>query len=494
MDRIVGTPGNQVSDTTSRELEEVLLAASAAQRVFGVSDVRQRASFLEAIAVALEQDLPGLVDTAQRETALGHARLEYEVRRSSEQFRLMARVIQDGMWLGCVIDHAHETPLGPSQDLRVMNRPLGPVLVFGAANFPLASSVPGSDTASALAAGCVVVAKVHPGHPETCARSAQLIQNAAQRSGFPSEVLSIIAGLDAGREAATSPHIAAIGFTGSRHGGKLLGDLCAQREAPIPFFGELGAVNPVVITEAALKDRGAEIANAFVANVTRGSGQFCTKPGLCFIPNSELGNCFIRDVGNEVAKLGSLPLLNTHIAENFDAGKSRLEQLIVNSNGSIMKHGEAIIGVVALEAAMQASTTPLFEEYFGPSSLLITYDDLEQIWPLVTSLDGSLAFSIFVQPEEGDAAHLLSLATSKAGRVLVNEFGPGTSVSWSMHHGGPFPSASDPRTSSMGASSIQRWLRPVAFQNVPDHLLPPELQEANPLSIPRRVDEVLQQP
>ncbi|ACZ84479.1 aldehyde dehydrogenase (NADP(+)) [Streptosporangium roseum] len=470
--------GDPVAPTSDGEVDAVVLAAHAAGPAWRSAE---RAAVLDAVAAALERNAEDLWRTADAETALGEVRLRGEVGRAAGQFRLFARVLRDGSHVDAVIDHATAEP--PAPDLRRMNHPLpGVVGVFAASNFPFAFSVAGGDTASALAAGCPVVVKAHDGHPRTSELSQKVI-----RSALPDPaLLGLVRGIDAGRRLAGHPAVAAVGFTGSIPGGKAIQALIGERPDPIPFYGELGSVNPVVVLPSARREG---LAQGFAASLTLGTGQFCTNPGLLFVPD-DAG--LLASLAEAVAATTGGAMLTERIRDGFLHGVARLGKLTPLAEGQA---GEGAFGVTpqvfTTDLATFADDLPaLAEECFGPAAVVVTYADPAELPAVLDRLEGSLTATVHAtDPQE--AREVADVLLRKAGRLIWNGWPTGVAVRWAMHHGGPWPASTAAAHTSVGAAAIRRWLVPTAYQDWPAELLPPELREDNPLGIPRRVDGVL---
>jgi NADP-dependent aldehyde dehydrogenase len=475
-------------DTTSTaSVADAVGAAAAARAAVASAPYDERAAWLEALAAALDAHAPELVPLADAETHLGDARLTGELARTSAQLRLFARVVREGSFLEAIIDHPDPSATPPVPDLRRMLVPLGPVAVFGASNFPFAFSVLGGDTASALAAGNPVVVKAHEGHLRLSRRVAELAAEALAQAGAPTGIFGLVEGREAGVELVEHPRIAAVGFTGSVAGGRFLFDVASRRPNPIPFYGELGSLNPVVVTPAAAAARRDELADGLVGSFTMGVGQFCTKPGVVFAPaDSGLAEA----VGERVAP-DAKPLLNERIGTGF---RDRLQAVAGHPGVTVVAGGQepadpALAAPVVLSTTLDAvldDPDVLLDEVFGPATLVVGYDALDQVRDALAVVPGSLTATVHAEPDD-DVRDLLRDLSQVAGRVLYGGWPTGVAVSWAQHHGGPYPSTTSLHT-SVGTTAIRRWLRPVVYQTTPDELLPPELQEANPLGIPRRVD------
>ncbi|MFL0410574.1 aldehyde dehydrogenase (NADP(+)) [Microbacterium paludicola] len=476
-----------MTDTTIDEVDRIARAAKDAFAVTVRTDDATRAEWLRRAADAVDADAEGLIEVAARETALpANPRLAGELARTTAQLRLFAKVVEEGSYLEAIIDHPDPSATPPIPDLRRVLRPLGPVAVFAASNFPFAFSVVGGDTASALAVGCPVVVKAHPGHPETSRRMAEVVARALAEAGAPEGVFALIEGFEAGLALVDHPVIRAVGFTGSVRGGRALLDRAAARPEPIPFYGELGSLNPVVVTPGADAARGASLAEGLAGSFQLGAGQFCTKPGVVFAP---AGSAL------EAALPGHLitppRLLTPAITDGFAAGIERVSGV---PGVEVVATGEAGEGPAPLVAATDVATLlehahELLEEVFGPFTLLVRYSSAEELASALDALPGGLTATVHHEAGE-DITALATRLEEVAGRVLFSGWPTGVAVSWGQHHGGPWP-ATNTQFTSVGATAVRRFQRPVAYQDAPADLLPPALQEGNPLGIPRRVDGVL---
>ena len=423
-----------------------------------------------------------------RETSLPEGRLRGELTRTTFQLRLFADVVTEGAYLDARVDHADaDWPMGaPRPDLRRLLIPLGPVVVFAASNFPFAFSVAGGDTASALAAGCSVILKAHPGHPELSAATGEVVTRALYEAGTPDGLFALITGTEAGRLALEHPLIKAGAFTGSIPGGRTLFDIASSRPEPIPFFGELGSVNPVFVTETAADDDA--LLAGFVGSFTAGSGQFCTKPGLLVVPRS----AGFPERLSSTELPGAQPMLNARILDAYTrelrelAARGDVEPLVRSGEWTADPPAPTLLRTDI--TSVIAEPRALVTEVFGPTALVVEYDDEEEMLDLCARLDGQLTVSVFADEHDSVAPALLEAASLRAGRVLWKEWPTGVSVTFAQQHGGPYPATTAVGTTSVGTAAIERFVRPVAFQSLPESLLPPELQERNPLGIPRRVD------
>jgi NADP-dependent aldehyde dehydrogenase len=472
--------------TSTSSLDEILAAASAARQPWARQSAVERAAVLRAVADALDAAGGTLVPIAEEETHLPTARLTGELTRTTFQLRLHAIEIESGRPFDIRIDHADPTwGMGPRPDLRRMQVPLGPVVVFAAGNFPFAFSVAGGDTSSALAAGCPVVVKAHPGHLRLSDATAQTVLAALRSVDAPDGMFAVIHGEEAGRAAVLDPRIAAGAFTGSLAGGRALFDLAASRPVPIPFFGELGSVNPVFVTRAAAERRADTVAAEFVGSFTLGAGQFCTKPGLLFVPaDSALPRLLAANPDYRPQ-----PMLSERMRGGFERSLARLraqtEPLAATPDGGAGEPGPVLQMTSA--AAVLADPDALLEECFGPAALVVTYDDESELLDVAGQLPGQLTVTVIGEEDDAVAPALIDLAAEHAGRVLWNQWPTGVSVTHAQQHGGPYPATTAPATTSVGTAAIARFLRPVAYQGLPQALLPDALQDANPLGIAARL-------
>lgn len=491
---VVGDAG---PETLVDDVTTICAAASAAASTFADSATSSRAQLLDAMADGLEAARPDLVAAADQETALVDTRLNGELTRTVFQLRFFADVVRRGRFLDVSIDHARETAMGPAPDLRRMRVPLGPVAVFAASNFPFAFSVPGGDTAAALGAGCPVVIKAHPSHPATSRATFAVLHHAVTAAGLPDAVLSMVHGMEAGRALAADPHIRAVAFTGSQRGGRALFDLTAARNDPIPFYGELGSLNPLVVAPSAAAARGEQIATDWVASFTLGVGQFCTKPGLALVPSGSVADTMHEAAADAVAASAPGVMLNATMPDAFRAGHTRaadLAEMTVRAPGEDSDDGgyrvvPTLHRIAARDLLGPASS--LLEENFGPGAVLAEYDDLAEVRAVVRAVGGSLTATLHADADDADfASAVLPELAELAGRVVWNGFPTGVAVSPSMQHGGPWPSSTSSLHTSVGAAAIDRFLRPVTFQSVPAPHLPLAVRDDNPLGVPQRVDGV----
>lgn len=469
-----------------RQLDEACALSAASFDAYRNLPKETRARFLEAIATNILELGDPLIVRAMAETGLPRARLEGERGRTVGQLRLFADVVREGRYLDLRIDPAlpGRAPL-PRPDLRLRKIPLGPVAIFGASNFPLAFSVAGGDTASALAAGCPVVCKAHPAHPGTSEFVGRAIQQAIKDGGLPEGTFSLLfdSGQDIGQALVSDPRIKAVGFTGSRRGGLALMKIAQARAEPIPVYAEMSSINPVLLFPAALAERGEKIAAAFVASLTMGAGQFCTNPGLIVAVDGEPLNAFLDHAGRLLAAASAATMLTPGIHQAYESGVAGLgdhDKVRTIARGQEGGRTQGVAGLFSTTAEAFLADGRLAEEVFGASSLVVRCRDTAEVERVLLSLEGQLTAALHIAEADHDAARqLLPVLEGKVGRILVNGFGTGVEVAHAMVHGGPFPATSDGRTTSVGSLAIDRFLRPVCYQDVPDALLPPELRDAN---------------
>jgi alpha-ketoglutaric semialdehyde dehydrogenase len=476
---------------TLSELDLAVHKANAAFATYRKKSGAEKAAFLEAIAAEIEALGDTLIERYTAESGLPAGRAQGERGRTIGQLRLFAQLLKDGSWVNAIIDTAQpdRQPL-PKPDIRAMERPLGPVGIFGASNFPLAFSVAGGDTVSALAAGCPVVFKGHPSHLGTSELAGRAILAAAQKTGMPDGVFSLIFDdtIEIGQALVKHPLIKAIGFTGSLRGGKSLFDAAAARPEPIPVYAEMGSTNPVFILPKTLKEKGDALAQNYINSVTMGVGQFCTNPGLLVIEKDE---AFIEKLESvSAASMGGV-MLNKGIQSVYHKGIEEFEKY-----AKVISFGKKPEGFTAAHPAIFKTNYQSFkdnetlkEEVFGPSSLVVEASSREEIMEVAHNLSGHLTATVFGSPEElAEYADLLELLEQKVGRLIINGFPTGVEVTHAMVHGGPYPATTDSRSTSVGTMSITRFTRPVCYQDMPDALLPVELQNQNALGIWRKVN------
>jgi NADP-dependent aldehyde dehydrogenase len=478
--------------SAATEVDERCRAAALAAPTLAAMSPADRAALLDGLARALRDHQEDIVTLADAETSLGRPRLTGELERTAGQLELFAAALRAGGVLDVIIDAPDPTALpAPRPGLRRWLVPIGPVAVFSASNFPLAFSVLGGDTASALAAGCPVVVKAHSGHP----RLSDLVAEIATRV-LPPGVLAVVHGREAGTHLVTHPSITAVGFTGSVAGGRALFDLAAARPDPIPFYGELGSVNPVVVTPGAAAARPDELISGFVGSFTLGNGQFCTKPGLLFLPQ---GHNWADRLAAAVDAVPAAPMLGPWICAGFATARDRLAaapgvRLLAGDTTSRTGDDTTLTGpaLFVTSAAELADNPDLADEAFGPAALIVEYTNAEELEQALAALPGSLTATVHAEPDTEKAwAHLLvTLLSGKAGRIVWGGWPTGVAVAWATQHGGPWPAATPSTHTSVGVTAMRRFQRPVAFQEVPDEFLPEALRDANPWHLPRRVDGV----
>jgi len=482
------------SISTSADVETACTAAAGASQAYRALDSNKRAAFLEAIGDEILALGDELLERASLESGLPLARLTGERGRTVGQLRLFAEEVRAERWRGVRIDPAlpDRQPL-PRPDLRLQMIPLGPVAVFGASNFPLAFSTAGGDTASALAAGCPVIVKGHPAHPGTDAMVAGAIARAAEKSGMPTGTFGHVRGPSnaLGEALVRDPRIAAVGFTGSRGGGLALARIAQERPIPIPVYAEMSSVNPVILMPAALTARGAALGTAFVGSLTLGAGQFCTNPGLVLAVEGEGLDAFVAAAAAALSGHEPQTMLTTGIRAAYSAGTERLAASDATTEVGTGRAGNGITCDAArlfrVDAKDVERRPELLEEVFGSSSLVVRCVDLEELARLLGSLEGQLTATLHMDKADHEAARtLVPILEQKCGRILANGWPTGVEVAHAMVHGGPYPATTDGRTTSVGTLAIERFLRPVCYQDLPAELLPPELRDGT--SIPRLFD------
>jgi NADP-dependent aldehyde dehydrogenase len=477
--------GPEITNATQAEVSRIIESAGAP-----LLSPKDRADLLSHIASAIEDDRADIVAVAMQESGLPEARLNGELTRTVFQINTFAELVASGKYLDVKIDKADPNyGMGPRPDIRKQNQPLGVVAIFAASNFPLAFSTAGGDSASALAAGCAVVVKSHPSHPNTSRLVFNAIQKGIAAAGAPKEIFSIVEGNDPQitHWLAEHPRISAIGFTGSGAVGKLLMNLASKRETPIPVYAEMGAINPVFVTSAAIKERCEALAKASVDSALLGSGQFCTKPGLFILPANSAEE-FLTIIQEYLQTLSVGPLLNKGIAERYATAISEL-----GKNGSLRvfagktaESGIAVTPTFFIAGWNVVSSTPeLLEEHFGPTTVIALAEEAEYV-SIASSLEGQLTATIHGTNSD-EVKPLLQVLAEKAGRVIWNAFPTGVSVTAAMQHGGPWPSSSS-NTTSVGTDAIYRFLRPVSYQGFSEENLPEALKDANPWNVPQSIN------
>lgn len=473
-------PSHEFSCGNPDLVDRACRAAEDAFWTYGYSPREDRARFLEAIAEEIDSRADAITEIATQESGLPEARLVGERGRTTGQLRLFADHIRKGDYL----DRRHDPALPdrqplPRPDIRLMQRPIGPVAVFGASNFPLAFSVAGGDTAAALAAGCPVVVKGHPAHPGTSEIVAEAVDAARQRLGLHPGVFSMVhdGGLEVGRALVQHPLIRAVGFTGSLGGGRALFDLCAQRPDPIPFFGELGSVNPMFLLPQAVAARGEDIARGWAGSLTMGAGQFCTNPGIAVVLQDQ-SDAILAPMREALARVGAQVMLTQGIAAAYRRGRERIaaSQGVREALTSMCDQRDATPNLFVVSGQDWLGNHDLGEEVFGPLGLLVTARDEDEMLRIARSLNGQLTATLHMDAGDAELARqLLPVLERKAGRVLANGFPTGVEVCDAMVHGGPYPASTNFGATSVGTMSIRRFLRPVSYQNIPEAILPTDL-------------------
>lgn len=482
---------------TTSEIQRAMEMATEAFEAYKALSAERRADFLCRIGEEIMALGDKLIQQAVTESGLPEQRLIGERGRTVNQLKMFADLLREGSWVDARIDRADpERQPAPKPDLRNMLFPIGPVVVFGASNFPLAFSTAGGDTASALAAGCPVIVKAHESHPGTNELVTKAILQAAEKTAMPEGVFNSLLGrAETGRQLVLHPMVKAVAFTGSYKAGRAIFDAAAARKVPVPVYAEMGSINPVFLLPEKLHSDPSALAALLAGSVTLGHGQFCTKPGIIIAKKSDSLERFKQMLTEHLEGHSSSWLLNRGIAENYQ--KSR-ETLFNQEHIQILKHptSEDEISKSAALAVVEASgfleNPAMHREIFGPFSLIIECDDQTSFEEVASSLEGQLTLTFMgTEPELAGHRRLIDIAREKAGRIIFNGVPTGVEVSPAMHHGGPYPATTDPKFTSVGTGAIRRFLRPVAFQDCPDELLPEELKEGNPLGIYRLVDGIL---
>ena len=494
VDPRTGEPGPSYEEASPDDVRAAVEAAAVVHRSGALRDRAKRAALLRTAATRLRAAGDEIIAVCEAETGLPEVpRLRSELERTCGQLEAFADIVDHGDDAEAIIDHPEPDakPI-PKPDVRRMRVPLGPIAVFGASNFPLAFSTAGGDTASARAAGCPVIVKGHPSHPGTGELVARELRAAVGEAGLPEGTFAHLpaAGVEVGEALVDAPEIAAVGFTGSFAGGKAIFDRAARREVPIPVYAEMGSINPIVVTEAALRSRGAKIAEGLTASVSSFGGQLCTKPGVVFVPAGPEGDAFAADLAARLDAAEPQVLLNERLRDALRdavgrlAARSRPLGSAPEPDGPGFRHQPA-----AYEAAAGELSDELLEEHFGPVVLLLRHGSRDELLAALAQIDGQLTGSLHAEPGEDVNAVVQALA-ERAGRVVFNGFPTGVAVTFGMHHGGPYPATTSPLHTSVGMTATDRFTRPIAFQDAPADVLPPELREENPLGIRRRVDGV----
>jgi NADP-dependent aldehyde dehydrogenase len=484
-----------LNDTVNKALEESVKAFKIYKKIQG----KERAVFLRLIGEEIMNLGDKLVHTCTSETNLPEPRIIGERGRTVDQLNKFADLIDEGSWLEATIDTGNPSRQpAPKPDLRRMLVPLGPIIVFGAGNFPLAFSVAGGDTASALAGGNTVIVKAHPAHPKTGELVASAIRNAIQKLNLPEGVFSFIqdSGYEVGQLLVKHPFTKGIAFTGSFSGGMALVELASKREEPIPVFAEMGSTNPVVILKEALKNKYAEIAAKLVASVNLGAGQFCTNPGLIITTKTEGFDDFIRELSLQVQNASGAKMFSEGVLRNYNINSEKIfshTEVSLVGKGKVEADSKKVPPAIGLVSAFDFINRPtLHEEVFGPFSLVVACESESQLKQVLETLKGQLTSTIHaLENELEEKKEILDLLLEKCGRLLLNGVPTGVEVCSAMQHGGPFPATTDSRFSSVGTSAIKRFVRPVSYQDFSQSFLPKELQDSNPLKIWRLVNNQL---
>lgn len=484
------------TQANATEVNKAVALASKAFETYKYVSGKQKAVFLRAIAEEIENLGETLLETYCSESGLPVGRATGERGRTMFQLQTFADLLEEGRWVEATIDTAipDRTP-APKADIRKINIPLGPVVVFGASNFPLAFSTAGGDTAAALAAGCPVIVKSHPMHAGTSALVASAIVKAAEKTGMPEGVFSNLNATDysVGQQLILHPSVKAVGFTGSIKGGKALLDLAASREEPIPVFAEMGSVNPMVILPKALQNRKEEIASSCVGAITLGSGQFCTNPGLILGIKSNNLSAFVAELGNKIEEIAPTCMLHPAIHKAYEDNKqttmNQSDVTVVGLKEGNIPANYAGQSVVTVSGKTFLENTSLHQEVFGPFSMVVQCEDVTELETIIAKLEGQLTGTIISDGGEvADYPKVVAHLQNRVGRIIFNGVPTGVEVCPSMVHGGPFPASTDSRFTAVGVSSIKRWIRPFSYQNWPNELLPEELKNENPLGILRVVN------
>lgn len=478
---------------TQEETEKAVQLADECFEKFNNLLPYQRAEFLVAISEEIELIGEELIELFCFESGLSPERAEIEKRRTLFQLRSFANAIVEGDWMEVSIDTADPKNNPPKPDIRKMMTGIGPVVVFGASNFPLAYSTAGGDTASALAAGCPVIVKSHPLHAGTGSLIANAIVKAAKRTKMPEGVFSNLNAIDfsVGKQLVLHSKVKAVGFTGSLVGGRAIYDLATSRKEPIPVFAEMGSTNPVIVFNSSIQKEGEKIADLLCASITNAAGQFCTKPGIIFIEESILSDPFISNLGNKISSSQKHVMLHASIQERYEVGRIKAtqidhEQLFEFKDEKASSFGRQTLLVI--DASSFQSEETFRNEVFGPFAIVVKCKNLEDILQCFQLIDGSLTAGIFINDSESIDESFVNLIKTKVGRIIFNGVPTGVTVCPSMNHGGPYPATTDSRFTAVGIDAMKRFLRPVTFQNFPQELLPLALRDANDLGVTRRIN------
>jgi NADP-dependent aldehyde dehydrogenase len=485
-------------EATSKEIEEAVNLAATAFKEFRTISGAKKADFLNAIADEILALDDVLIQTYCSETGLPEGRANGERGRTIGQLRSFANLVAEGSWVEATIDEAqpNREPM-PKSDIRKMLIPLGPVVVFGASNFPLAYSTAGGDTAAALASGCPVLVKSHPMHAGTGELIASAIIKAAKKTGMPNGIFSNLnsSGIEVGQQLVAHPKVKAVGFTGSIKGGRALLDLAAKREEPIPVFAEMGSINPVIILPKALDNKCQEIAKTYAGSITLGAGQFCTNPGLLLGIKSENLSNFIGVLSEEIIKINPSCMLHPNIKKAYTTNKEKIvsqDKVSVTANyTSVIKNNYAEQAIVTVDGKIFLKNSTLHLEVFGPFSMIVQCENASELEEVIANLEGQLTGTIISDENEiSSYNNVISALQNRVGRIIFNGVPTGVEVCESMVHGGPYPASTDSRFTAVGINSIKRWVRPFSYQDWPNELLPKELQNENSMAIFRTIDGI----
>lgn len=484
------------TEATPQEIDEAVQLASEAFKVFRSISGAKKAAFLNAIADAILALDDELIQTYCMESGLPEGRAKGERGRTIGQLRMFADLVADGSWVEASIDTAiPDREPAPKPDLRKMLIPLGPIVVFGASNFPLAYSTAGGDTAAALAAGCPVIVKSHPMHSGTGELVASAVIKAAEKTGMPNGVFSNLnsSGIEVGTQLVKHPEVKGVGFTGSINGGRALYDLAAERDEPIPVFAEMGSVNPVVMLPNALKNRGEDLAKTYAHSITLGTGQFCTNPGLLLAIKSDELTHFISALANQIVEIEPSCMLHPNIIGAYENKKGKMVSQkglsVVSDFENDVQTNYARQAITTVEGHTFLENIALHQEVFGPFSMVVQCENMKQLETIISKLEGQLTGTLIAGDDEAsEHSSLISALQNRVGRLIFNGVPTGVEVCPSMTHGGPYPASTDSRFTAVGINSIKRWVRPFSYQDWPNDLLPNELKNENPLGIPRLVN------
>ncbi|MGS2765087.1 aldehyde dehydrogenase (NADP(+)) [Sinomicrobium sp. M5D2P9] len=478
-------------EATNEEVDKAVVLATKAFRTYKNTSDEDKATFLEGIATELEALKDGLIDIYKKESGLPDGRANGEFVRTTGQLRAFATMLREGSWVEAILNFSEGKP-----DLRRMQIPLGPVVVFGASNFPFAFSTAGGDTASALAAGCPVLVKSHPLHAGTGELVSSAIIKAAKKTGMPDGVFSNLnsKGIEVGQTLVQHPLVKAVGFTGSIKGGTALCKLAAEREEPVPVYAEMGSINPVVVLPSALKEKAGFWAEQYASSITAGTGQFCTNPGLILGVKSEAFDTFITDLGKAISGIAPTCMLHPGIKKQYDKSKETVLSQPgfqeVASPDVEVKDNYALQNVITVDGDVFLKNKTYHREVFGPFSVIVQCEDKAQLTEVLANLEGQLTGTVLNEDEAElyDFSETIEALKSRVGRLIFNGVPTGVDVCAAMTHGGPFPATSDSKFTSVGLTAVKRWVRPVSYQDWPDALLPKALQNSNPLQISRTIN------